>query len=131
MWIVRSHHQTCQHLTLYWVFFHEYLRILSQVERYSSNEMTLLLCNHPSSSVDRGKYPQSGHNYHKTIAMFCIFKSTQNSLKYLVIIRFKYLSWIVILSLLVSIPESSWKTQFYWMVDTSLIWSIITMCWLL
>jgi len=45
-----------------YLVFHEHLRILSQVERYIANDMTLLLCSHPSSSVDRGKYPRSGHN---------------------------------------------------------------------
>jgi hypothetical protein len=43
-------------------FFHEYLRILSQVERCIANEITLLLCSHPTSSVDRGKYPRYGQN---------------------------------------------------------------------
>jgi hypothetical protein len=37
-------------------------RILSQVERCIANEITLLLCSHPTSSVDRGKYPRYGQN---------------------------------------------------------------------
>jgi hypothetical protein len=35
---------------------------LSQVERRIANEITLLLCSHPTSSVDRGKYPRYGQN---------------------------------------------------------------------